>query len=169
MPSCRAIKSGCPCFIPLIATISLQQQSLPNTSQALWDDLPRLKYTIFEGINSIYYLRCSLNDFWWLSFKSFELELVAGKRKVHYVVDLQWVARFICLIYIFGAFFGAVVVHIVLAFFNRCPHCNKCLTIQGFKSPHPASSGDWSKVVWHWFSGSIVCIHCGNRVNTNGL
>jgi len=73
------------------------------------------------------------------------------------------------LVYIFGAFAGAVAVHIALAFFNRCPHCNKCLTVQGFKSPHPASSGDWSKVVWHWFSGSIVCIHCGNRVNTNGL
>ncbi len=73
------------------------------------------------------------------------------------------------LVYIFGAFFCAVAVHIVLAFFNRCPHCNKCLTVQGFKSPHPASSGDWSKVVWRWFSGSIVCIHCGNRINTNGL
>ena len=73
------------------------------------------------------------------------------------------------LVYIFGVFVGAVVLHIVLAFFNRCPHCNKCLTVQGFKSPHPASSGDWSKVVWRWFSGSIVCIHCGQRVNTNGL
>ena len=73
------------------------------------------------------------------------------------------------LVFIFGAFVGAVAVHIVLAFFNRCPHCNKCLTVQGFVAPHPASSGDWSKVVWLWFSGSIVCIHCGNRVNTNGL
>ncbi|MBU1621142.1 MAG: hypothetical protein KJ556_00215 [Gammaproteobacteria bacterium] len=73
------------------------------------------------------------------------------------------------LLYIFCAFAGAVVIHIVLAFFNRCPHCNKCLTVQGFKTPHPASSGDWSKVVWRWFSGSIVCIHCGQRVNTNGL
>jgi hypothetical protein len=73
------------------------------------------------------------------------------------------------LIYIFGAFFVSVVLHIALAFFNRCPHCNKCLTVQGFKSPHPASSGSWDKVVWRWFSGSIVCIHCGQRVVTNGL
>jgi len=39
---------------PLIATISLRQQSLPNTPQALWDNLPRLKYPIFEGISAIY-------------------------------------------------------------------------------------------------------------------
>ncbi len=73
------------------------------------------------------------------------------------------------LVYLFGALFCAVLIHIVLAFFNRCPHCNKCLTVQGFKKPHPASSGSWDKVVLHWFSGSIVCIHCGQRVATNGL
>jgi hypothetical protein len=73
------------------------------------------------------------------------------------------------LIYIFGAFSVSVVLHIVLAFFNRCPHCNKCLIVQGFKTPHPVSSGSWDKVVWRWFSGSIVCIHCGQRVVTNGL
>ena len=73
------------------------------------------------------------------------------------------------LVYLFGAFFCTVLIHIVLAFFNRCPHCDKCLTVQGFKKPLPASSGSWDKVVWRWFSGSIVCIHCGQRVATNGL
>ena len=73
------------------------------------------------------------------------------------------------LVYLFIAFIGAVLVHVVLAFFNRCPHCNKCLTVQGFKEPHPASSGSWDKVVLHWFSGSIVCIHCGQKVATDGL
>ena len=73
------------------------------------------------------------------------------------------------LVYLFGAFFCTVLIHIVLAFFNRCPHCDKCLTVQGFKKPHPASSGSWDKVVWRWFSCSIVCIHCGQRVATNGL
>jgi hypothetical protein len=73
------------------------------------------------------------------------------------------------LIYIFSAFLVFVVLHIVLAFFNRCPHCNKCLTVQGFKEPHPSSSGSWDKEVWRWFSGSIACIHCGQRVVTNGL
>lgn len=73
------------------------------------------------------------------------------------------------LVYLFGAFFIAALCHAILAYFNRCPHCSKCLTIQGFKPPHPASSGSRDKVVWHWFSGSIVCIHCGQKVDTNGL
>ena len=73
------------------------------------------------------------------------------------------------LVYLFGLFLFTVLIHIVLAFFNRCPHCNKCLTIQGFEKPHPASRGGWDKVIWRWFSGSIVCIHCGQRVVTNGL
>ena len=73
------------------------------------------------------------------------------------------------LVYLFGLFLFTVLIHIVLAFFNRCPHCNKCLTIQGFEKPHPASPGGWDKVIWRWFSGSIVCIHCGQRVVTNGL
>jgi len=73
------------------------------------------------------------------------------------------------IIYIFGAFFIAALCHLTLSYFNRCPHCRKCLTVQGFKPPHPASSGSWNKVVWHWFSGSIACIHCGQKVDTNGL
>jgi hypothetical protein len=73
------------------------------------------------------------------------------------------------LVYLFGAFFIAALCHLILSYFNRCPHCSKRLTGQGFKTPHPASSGSWDKVVWHWFSGSIVCIHCGQRVDTNGL
>ncbi|WP_419147933.1 hypothetical protein [Pseudoalteromonas 'SMAR'] len=78
-------------------------------------------------------------------------------------------ASAIHLAYLFGAFICAVLIHIVLAFFNRCPHCNKCLTVQGFKNTHLASSGSWDKVVLRWFSGSIVCIHCGQRVATNSL
>ena len=45
------------------------------------------------------------------------------------------------LIYLFGVFAFAGILHIVLAFFNRCPYCKKCLTVQGFKEPHPDSSG----------------------------
>ena len=70
---------------------------------------------------------------------------------------------------IFGLFICFTILHVALAFFNRCPHCSKIMTAQGFKSPHPDSSGDWTKVVWKWFSGSVVCIHCGKAVNTNDL
>jgi hypothetical protein len=78
-------------------------------------------------------------------------------------------ASAIHLVYLFGAFIGAVVLHIVLSFLNRCPHCNQCLTVQCFEKPHSASSGSWDKVVWHCFSGSVVCIRCGKRVATNDL
>jgi hypothetical protein len=71
--------------------------------------------------------------------------------------------------YVFGEFLFFVLVHIVMAYFVRCPHCQKCLTVQGFGEPHPSSGGSWSKVVLNWFSGSVICIHCGNSVNTNGL
>ena len=71
--------------------------------------------------------------------------------------------------YTFAAFFIFALFHLVLSFFNRCPHCNKCLTVQGLKAPHPNSSGSWDKVVWHWFSGTVVCIHCGEVVSTDGL
>ncbi len=65
-------------------------------------------------------------------------------------------------------------VHAVLAFFVRCPHCSKCLTVEGFKKPHPKSRmvyiiNGWGAVALQWFSGNVVCIHCGKEVNTNAL
>jgi len=73
------------------------------------------------------------------------------------------------LIRLFYGFFAFVLVHFILAFFVRCPHCERCLTIQTFKQPHSASSGNWASVVGNWFSGSVVCIHCGNGVDTKNL
>ena len=70
---------------------------------------------------------------------------------------------------LFNIFIGSAVLHIILTFFVRCPHCNKCITTQGFKAPHPDSDGNWANVVAKWFSGSVVCIHCGQQVNTNDL
>ena len=64
---------------------------------------------------------------------------------------------------------SSALLHVVLSFFVRCPHCNKQITTQGFKAPHPNSEGDWSRVVAKWFTGSVVCIHCGQEVSTNDL
>ena len=75
----------------------------------------------------------------------------------------------VVLVRLFYGFLVFAAVHVVLAFFVRCPRCNRCLTIQTFKQPHPDSSGNWASVVAKWFSGSIVCIHCGNRVDTKNL
>jgi|TARA_R110000823_G_scaffold311260_1_gene436636 hypothetical protein len=66
------------------------------------------------------------------------------------------------------------IIHGILAYFVRCPHCKKCLTVQGFQKPHPNSrvSGKkdaWVVVITQWFSGSVVCIHCGAEVDTNAL
>ncbi|WP_274015935.1 hypothetical protein [Vibrio parahaemolyticus] len=60
-------------------------------------------------------------------------------------------------------------VHLILACFVRCPHCNKCITIQDINEPHPMSDGSWSKTVIKWFSGYVRCINCGNGVKTNGI
>lgn len=73
------------------------------------------------------------------------------------------------LIQLFCWFCGAAAVHFIFAFFVRCPHCNKCLTIQTFTSAHPASTMNWASVVTKWFTGSVVCIHCGKRVDTKNL
>ena len=69
----------------------------------------------------------------------------------------------------FSVFVCFAFIHLVLAYFVRCPHCNKCITIQGINKPHPMSDGSWSKTVTKWFSGYVRCIHCGNGVKTNGI
>jgi glucan phosphoethanolaminetransferase (alkaline phosphatase superfamily) len=71
--------------------------------------------------------------------------------------------------YLFFVFLLSAFCHIIFAFFVRCPSCNKCITVQGFKTPHSDSDGSWSNTVAKWFSGSVVCIHCGQKVNTNDL
>ena len=71
----------------------------------------------------------------------------------------------VVLVALFGSFFAFAAAHLVLAFLVRCPDCNKMLTAQGFTKPE---FGDWSTVVIKWFTGSVVCIHCGARVKTNG-
>jgi hypothetical protein len=64
--------------------------------------------------------------------------------------------------------------HIILAQFVRCPHCQKALTIQGLKPPHENArcigpQNGWPVVIKQWSTGSVVCIHCGDEVNTNAL
>jgi len=106
-------------------------------------------------------------------------------------VYLTWVGFFSIFIIMFGVFleidilknigiyliwflfiFGPV--HFILAYFTRCPYCNKCLTVEGFQTPHHNSRpvtglNGWASVIVHWFSGSVVCIHCGKEVDTNAL
>jgi hypothetical protein len=69
------------------------------------------------------------------------------------------------LVVLLSCFMVLVVAHVVMSLFVRCPHCNKQLTTQGFARPQ---YGDWAGVTIRWFSGSIVCIHCGSRVDTRG-
>ena len=69
------------------------------------------------------------------------------------------------LVVLASCLFVFIVVHIVIALYVRCPHCNKPLTVQGFSKPGYA---DWAAVTARWFSGSVVCIHCGGRVDPRG-
>jgi len=76
--------------------------------------------------------------------------------------------------YVLKFLIGLVVLHVVFAYFIRCPYCNKCLTIQGFAPTHENSErqfifNGWAVVVMRWFTGKIVCIYCGEQVNTNVL
>jgi len=64
-----------------------------------------------------------------------------------------------------GALILLTIIHIALSNLVRCPHCSSQLTTQGFSRPQ---FGDWSSAVIRWFSGSIVCIHCGKKVTTRG-
>ncbi len=68
-------------------------------------------------------------------------------------------------IVLFGLFAALALVHFVLARWIRCPHCNEKITAQDFSR---AAWSDWSGLVVKWFSGSVVCIHCGKRVSTRG-
>jgi len=69
------------------------------------------------------------------------------------------------LILLFGAFLAFTLIHFVLSHWVRCPLCREPLTAQGFTEPQ---YGNWSGAIGKWFTGSIVCIHCGARVNTHG-
>lgn len=71
---------------------------------------------------------------------------------------------------IFGSFFSFALMHLILAYWVRCPYCKKCLTIQGLGAAHSDSiHKTWSSVIFHWFTGRVGCIHCGKTVSTNDL
>jgi hypothetical protein len=69
------------------------------------------------------------------------------------------------LMLVFAVFVVLVLAHVAISLFVRCPYCNKQLTAQGFTKP---KYGDWSGAITKWFSGSVVCIHCGRNVRTGG-
>ena len=84
----------------------------------------------------------------WLFLGAMTASFVLGYFDVTYNMPVYYV--------IFGGFFFFAIVHFILAFWVRCPNCNKCLTIQSLHEVHPASiHKSWSSVVFHWFSGSI--------------
>ncbi len=77
-------------------------------------------------------------------------------------------------IYSMMLLFASGVIHFILAFFVRCPHCSKCITVQGMAKIHSNSRivygiKGWGAVALQWFSGNVLCIHCGNEVDTNAL
>ena len=98
----------------------------------------------------------------WLFLGAMTASFVLGYFDVTYNMPVYYV--------IFGGFFFFAIVHFILAFWVRCPNCNKCLTIQSLHEVHPASiHKSWSSVVFHWFSGRVGCIHCGATVSTSDL
>jgi hypothetical protein len=92
----------------------------------------------------------------WACLAAFLILLVYGKLVTPH-------ANAVPLMIAFAAFAAFVAIHIALSFWVRCPHCNKHLTSQGLTKPR---YGEWSRTICKWFSGSVVCMHCGARVRT---
>jgi len=100
----------------------------------------------------------------------FLLMLVIGLGAITFDVRNVVVAYLVmsgfCGVFLFGA------IHFLFALFVRCPSCNKLLTGQGLSKPVDMPNGDannWSTVAVKWFTGTVFCIHCGAKVNTNTL
>ncbi len=59
--------------------------------------------------------------------------------------------------------------HYGLALAVRCPSCRKLLMFSWSKHIHknsPCENG--TEVAFHWFKGQVVCIHCGQTIETIG-
>ena len=61
--------------------------------------------------------------------------------------------------------------HLISGYFLRCPFCGKCLTIQGFEKTHANAEHihTWDKFMLLWYSGKVVCWHCGEEMSTKTL
>jgi hypothetical protein len=70
---------------------------------------------------------------------------------------------------LFGAF-GLAVLHLPLLLFLRCPHCNRIVAADSWKSARAGKRNKgglapWARVLMHASRGEdFVCIHCGSWV-----
>jgi len=59
--------------------------------------------------------------------------------------------------------------HYSLALLVKCPSCHKLLMFTRSKDTHENSPCDnGTEVAFHWFKGKVICIHCGEMLETNG-
>jgi hypothetical protein len=86
---------------------------------------------------------------------------------VAYFIDLQAIYTITVTLLFSGVIFCFL--HYGLAVLVKCPKCQKHLMISWSKHTHENAPYDnGTEVAFHWFKGKVVCIHCGEEVETNG-
>jgi hypothetical protein len=61
------------------------------------------------------------------------------------------------------------IIHHILAFFVKCPKCSKLLTVRGFNKIKPDTHDGGLEVAFLWFTNKVYCMHCGEKIETNGI
>jgi hypothetical protein len=85
-----------------------------------------------------------------------------------YFINSDFLDSAVLLCLFSGVFFSFL--HCGLALFIKCPLCENRLTVLGLKKPHPKSTAEnGTEVAFYWFSGKVVCIHCGESIETKDI
>jgi len=68
---------------------------------------------------------------------------------------------------VIGLLFSTI--HYLLAFFVKCPKCGELLTVRGFKKIKPDTHDSGLEVAILWFTNKVHCMHCGQKLDKNGI
>ena len=61
------------------------------------------------------------------------------------------------------------VIHYILALFVKCPKCGNLLMIKGFKKTKSDIHDNGLEVAFLWFTNKVHCMHCGIKLDDNGI
>ncbi|KMT63731.1 hypothetical protein XM47_18085 [Catenovulum maritimum] len=61
------------------------------------------------------------------------------------------------------------VIHYILSLFVKCPKCGNLLMIKGFKKTKSDIHDNGLEVAFLWFTNKVHCMHCGIKLDNNGI